>query len=61
MCEVSKANDPSICGKQIGEETKKALYKGKLYTITDNGSLFAHEVTEDIGNGELRVSWIERR
>ncbi|KAG2563395.1 hypothetical protein PVAP13_8KG322200, partial [Panicum virgatum] len=29
-----------------------ALYKGKLYTVADDGSLFAHEVTEDTGNGE---------
>ncbi|KAG2563635.1 uncharacterized protein LOC120645903 [Panicum virgatum] len=29
-----------------------ALYKGKLYTVADDGSLFAHEVTEDTCNGE---------
>ena len=37
-----------------------ALYKGKLYTVADDGSLFAHEVTEDTGNGEPRVSRIEQ-
>ncbi|XP_039778554.1 uncharacterized protein LOC120645906 [Panicum virgatum] len=39
-----------------------ALYKGKLHTVTDDGSLFAHEVTEDTSNGEgePRVSRIEQ-
>ncbi|RLM70122.1 hypothetical protein C2845_PM17G13170 [Panicum miliaceum] len=38
-----------------------ALYKGKLYTVTDYGSLFAHEVTEVAGNSKPpRVSRIEQ-
>ncbi|KAK3120516.1 hypothetical protein QOZ80_9AG0689230 [Eleusine coracana subsp. coracana] len=36
-----------------------AFYKGKLYTITTEGDLFAHEVTKHRGIGEPRISRIE--
>ncbi|XP_022681879.1 uncharacterized protein LOC111257090 [Setaria italica] len=37
-----------------------AFYKGKLFTVTQEGNLFVHEVTEDSDNGELRVSRVEK-
>ncbi|XP_034591859.1 probable F-box protein At1g44080 [Setaria viridis] len=37
-----------------------AFYKGKLFTVTQEGNLFVHEVTEDSDNGELRVSRVEQ-
>ncbi|KAF8656099.1 hypothetical protein HU200_060805 [Digitaria exilis] len=37
-----------------------AFYKGKLYTVTTEGHLFVHGVTNDADNGEPRVSRVEQ-
>ncbi|XP_062198367.1 F-box protein SKIP23-like [Phragmites australis] len=37
-----------------------AFYKEKLFTVTTEGDLFVHEVTEDCDTGEPRVSRIEQ-
>ncbi|CAL4942900.1 unnamed protein product [Urochloa decumbens] len=37
-----------------------AFYKGKLYTVTEEGHLFVHEVIDNGGDGDPRVSLIEQ-